>query len=160
MKQSYLTLKRSNLRATNDTKSPHFPSTSCYTFSSKNIILKSNQHSSSRKTHRNLKLDRFTHSSVFSSSLWSTVNTDTTPSGVSRMQRESPTEATVTVHLSTITKVAVVPDVSPDQKSTKRLVFKQELYLLINVFVCNVIPLLWNCLSVLTKPATKALGKA
>lgn len=29
------------------------------------------------------------------------------------MQRESPTDATVTVHLSTITNVAVVPDVSP-----------------------------------------------
>lgn len=39
------------------------------------------------------------------------------------MQRESPTEATVTVHLSIITKVAVVPEVKPGKKSTKRLVF-------------------------------------
>ncbi|KAJ0445183.1 hypothetical protein HanRHA438_Chr16g0784631 [Helianthus annuus] len=75
------------------------------------------------------------------------------------MQRESPTEATVTVHLSTITKVAVVPDVSPGQKSTKRLVCRQELYIFISLYFC-VIPLLWNCLSVFTKPATKALGKA
>ena len=36
------------------------------------------------------------------------------------MQRESPTDATVTVHLSTITNVTVVPEVSPDENENEK----------------------------------------
>lgn len=50
-----------------------------------------------------------THSSLLLSSLWSTVRATGFPPGVSRMQRESPTAATVTVLPSTTTNVAVVP---------------------------------------------------
>lgn len=50
---------------------------------------------------------------MFSSSLWSTVNAEMAPPWASKIQRESPTEATVTVHPSIITNVAVVPEVCP-----------------------------------------------
>lgn len=61
-----------------------------------------------------------THSSTFSSSLWSTVNSETAPPWVSKMQRESPTDATVTVHLSTTTNVTVVPEVSPEGNDNEK----------------------------------------
>jgi hypothetical protein len=43
----------------------------------------------------------------------------TAPPWVSSIQRESPTDATVTVHRSTITNVAVVPEVSPRQNQIR-----------------------------------------
>lgn len=70
---------------------------------------------------KTLKID--THSSTLSSSLWSTVNSETAPPWVSKMQRESPTDATVTVHRSIMTNVTVVPEVNPErQKVTVWLV--------------------------------------
>ena len=53
------------------------------------------------------------YSSGLTSSLWSTVIRETNPLGDSRMHRESPTNATVTVQQSIITKVTVVPNVCP-----------------------------------------------
>jgi hypothetical protein len=62
-----------------------------------------------------------TYSSTFSSSLWSTVKRDTAPPCESKMQRESPTEATVTVHPSMITNVTVVPEVCPSLVAKKKI---------------------------------------
>ena len=56
-------------------------------------------------------------SSAFSSRRWSTVSSCNSPPCVSRMQRESPTDATVTVNPSMTTSVAVVPDTSPERGS-------------------------------------------
>lgn len=49
---------------------------------------------------------------------------ETPPPCASKMQRESPTDATVTVHPSIITNVAVVPEVFPAEDTRIRL-FKQ-----------------------------------
>ena len=118
-----------------------------------------------------LRID--TYSSTFSWSLWSTVKEKTAPPWASKIQRESPTEATVTVHLSTITNVAVVPDVSPEERHSIDLNRNYQSYLNAQngnlerikkknwrIGVNNPMPLLWNSLSVFTNPATKARGKA
>lgn len=60
------------------------------------------------------------YSSTFESSLWSTVNVDTT-SWESSTHRESPTDATVMVHPSTTTIVTVVPDVCSGEEKKKLL---------------------------------------
>lgn len=44
------------------------------------------------------------------------------PPWESRMQRESPTEATVTVHPSIITNVTVVPEVSPGNANSESVI--------------------------------------
>lgn len=77
------------------------------------------------------------------------------------MQRESPTDATVTVHPSTITNVAVVPEVSPADKYKRvKIWFVYTTKVFETVVKRNYMPLLWNSLSVLTNPATIARGKA
>lgn len=45
------------------------------------------------------------------------------------MQRESPTDATVTVHLSTTTNVTVVPEVSPEENNKEKRNPSFSLYL-------------------------------
>lgn len=77
------------------------------------------------------------------------------------MHRESPTHATVIVHPSTITNVAVVPDRCSEIEKPKLLIAEVDF----NSSYCTEDclrhnqPVSQNSLSVFTKPETRALGR-
>lgn len=106
-----------HLSTTIQAKPPNFTSTGCYALSSENTA---ELVSISCINWKKEGWKMVSHSSTFSSSLWSTVSSETAPPCVSKMQRESPTDATVTVHRSTITNVTVVPEVNPKENEIRR----------------------------------------
>lgn len=64
-----------------------------------------------------------TYSWTLLSSLWSADKQNISPSADSKMQRESPTDATVIDHPSIIAKVTVVPDACPDCLTSKKVTY-------------------------------------
>jgi hypothetical protein len=80
---------------------------------------------------------------------------------VSRMQRESPTDATVTVKPSMTTSVAVVPDTSPELGWEESCRKAEEVMQGASGQGERVgLPLRWKSMSALTNPATSARGSA